>query len=200
MNDLYPNGVHCESCGKVTTHYKVKGRKSYSCSQCGHHVHPRAGTIYHKSSTPLTLWFYAIYLMSSSRCGISAKRLERETGVTYKTAWRMFQQISSMLQEDQAPLSGEVEVDETYVGGKRKGKRGRGAAGKTIAIGAVERKGRVVAVTGEDAKATTLLPFIKECVLPSAMVYGRTNVLQRPRAHGIQPQARSPRQRCLRDG
>ena len=142
MGNLYPNGVHCADCGKVTSHYKVKARKSYSCSQCGHYIHPTAGTIYHKSSTPLTLWFYAIYLMSSSRCGISAKRLERETGVTYKTAWRMFQQIRSMLQEDQAPLEGEVEVDETYVGGKRKGRRGRGAAGKTIVIGAVERKRR----------------------------------------------------------
>ena len=171
MNDLYPNGVHCEDCGKVTSHYKVKARKSYSCSQCGNHVQPTAGTIYHKSSTPLTLWFYAIYLMSSSRCGISAKHLERTIGVTYKTAWRMFTEIRKMFCEEQAPLEGEVEVDETYVGGKRKGKRGRGAAGKTIVAGAVERGGRVVAVKVDNVKASTLLPFVKEMVLPSALVF-----------------------------
>ncbi|CAN5479349.1 hypothetical protein BH11ARM2_BH11ARM2_39390 [soil metagenome] len=112
MDSLYPNGVHCADCGKVTKHHKVKSRKSYSCDVCGHHVHPTADTIYHKSSTPLTLWFYAVYLMSSSRCGISAKHLQRETGVTYKTAWRMFQQIRTMVYEDVTPLEGEVEVDE----------------------------------------------------------------------------------------
>ncbi len=94
---LYPNGIFCETCQAITSHYKVAKRKSYSCQNCGHHVHPTADTIYHKSSTPLTSWFYAIYLMASTRCGISAKQLERELGVTYKTAWRMFKQIRTML-------------------------------------------------------------------------------------------------------
>ena len=86
----------------------------------GLHVHPTAGTIFHKSSTSLHLWFYAMYLMTSTRCGISAKQLERELGVTYKTAWRMFTLIRNelMTQDDDAPLSGVVEMDETYVGGK----------------------------------------------------------------------------------
>jgi len=95
------------------------------------------GTIFEHSPTPLKLWFYAIYLMSSTRCGISAKQIQRETGVTYKTAWRMFRQIRTLLQEDTPALTGEVEVDETYVGGTRKGKRGRGAEGKAKVIGAV---------------------------------------------------------------
>jgi len=95
------------------------------------------GTIFEHSPTPLKLWFYAIYLMSSTRCGISAKQIQRETGVTYKTAWRMFRQIRTLLQEDISTLTGEVEVDETYVGGTRKGKRGRGAEGKAKVIGAV---------------------------------------------------------------
>ena len=78
------------------------------------------GTIFQDSATSLKLWFYAIYLMSSTRCGISAKQLERELGVTYKCAWRMFKQIRSMLDEDgDGPqLSGRVEVDESYYGGK----------------------------------------------------------------------------------
>jgi len=75
-------------------------RPSYSCDQCGHHVHPTAGTIFHKSSTSLKTWFHAIYLMASTRCGISAKQVERETGVTYKTAYRMFNKIRTLLNEE----------------------------------------------------------------------------------------------------
>ncbi len=102
---LYPDGIFCELCGKVTKHHKVASRRSYSCQYCGHHVHPTADTIYHKSSTSLKTWFHAIYLMASTRCGISAKQLERETGVTYKTAWRMFKQIRKMLEEDRRSRS-----------------------------------------------------------------------------------------------
>jgi len=96
-NYLYPNGIFCEKCGKVTKHHKIASRRSYSCDVCGHHVHPTAGTIFEKSTTPLKLWFHAIYLMSSTRCGISAKQIQHENGVTYKTAWRMFKQIRSLL-------------------------------------------------------------------------------------------------------
>jgi transposase len=175
-NYLYPNGIHCATCERVTKHHKVASRKSFSCDYCGHHVHPTADTIYHKSSTPLTIWFYAIYLMASTRCGISAKQIERETGVTYKTAWRMFKQIRSMLAENGAePLSSKVEVDETYIGGKpryanMKG-RGRGVANKTIVVGAVERGGRAVSRKVEAADGKTLLPFIKENIKPESTVY-----------------------------
>src|SRR5213079_45921 len=127
---LYPEGVFCEKCNRVTKHHRVASRPSYSCDYCGHHVHPTAGTIFHKSPTPLTLWFHAIYLMASTRCGISAKQIERETGVTYKTAWRMFKQIRSMLGDDdklEGPAA--VEIDEMYHGGKCKGSRGRPMVG-----------------------------------------------------------------------
>lgn len=181
-NYLYPNGIFCAKCERVTKHHKVKSRKSYSCDYCGHHVHPTAGTIYHKSATPLRLWFYAIYLMASTRCGISAKQIERETGVTYKTAWRMFNQIRTMLAENHDPLTGKVEIDETYVGGKPRHKgpdsvRGRGAkAGggkkeKAVVVGAVERGGRMVARVMPDAKGRTLIPFIRENVRENSTVY-----------------------------
>lgn len=174
-NYLYPNGIFCETCVRVTKHHKVASRRSYSCDYCGHHVHPTADTIYHKSSTSLRLWFYAVYLMASTRCGISAKQLERELGVTYKTAWRMFKQIRSMLDEDRDPLSGQVEVDETYGGGKPryKGqyKRGRGSENKTIVAGMVQREGAVVARVVDNVKADTLIPFVQEKVLPKSVVY-----------------------------
>lgn len=99
MKYLYPSGVYCEKCERVTKHHKVASRRSYSCDYCGHHVHPTAGTIYHKSPTPLRTWFYAVFRMAATRCGISAKQIQRETGVTYKTAWRMAKQIQSMLSE-----------------------------------------------------------------------------------------------------
>jgi len=176
VNHLYPDGIHCKKCGKVTGHHKISGRRCYSCAYCGTQVHPTADTIFHKSDTPLVKWFYAVYRMSSTRCGISAKQLQRELGVTYKTAWRMAQQIRNMLKEDVGKLSGEVEMDETYIGGKRSGgKRGRGAPGKTIVAGAVQRgkdsTSKIVAKTVPDVKGKTLMPMMKEFVLPQSMVY-----------------------------
>ncbi len=168
---LYPNGIECKNCDEVTGHYRVKSRHSYSCEYCGNHVHPTADTIYHKSPTSLKLWFYAVYLMASTRCGISAKQLERELGVTYKTAWRMFNKIRSMLTDDGKKIDGEAEADETYIGGKRKGKRGRGAAGKAIVAGIAQRKGKVIAMKVSDAKADTLVPFVAKHVLPATTVY-----------------------------
>ena len=119
------DGEHafCERCEqeRVFHRYTAKQqRQDWTCTACGLHVHPTAGTIFHKSSTSLHLWFYAMYLMTSTRSGISAKQLERELGVTYKTAWRIFNLIRTelMTQDDDEPLAGEVEMDETYVGGK----------------------------------------------------------------------------------
>jgi transposase-like protein len=118
----YPNGAPCPKCGKPSRFHRIKGRSAFGCQFCGHQVYPTAGTIFHKSTTSLQLWFYAIYLMSSTRCGISAKQLERTIGVSNKTALRMFRQIRSLLSEDpDKPIGGEgmtVEADETFVGGK----------------------------------------------------------------------------------
>ena len=171
--------AYCPKCGIERTFrkYHMSNRAtSWTCTGCGHHVHPTAGTIFHKSSTSLHLWFYAMYIMVSTRCGVSAKQLERELGVTYKTAWRMFHLIRNQLMyQDDEILTGAVEADETYVGGKRKGQTGRPGAKdrgkKTPVFGMVERGGRVIALTVENAKATTLLPHMEKRILPSSVVY-----------------------------
>ena len=183
-NRLYPNGIHCMKCDRVTKHHRVASRKSYSCDHCGHHVHPTAGTIFHKSSTPLTSWFHAIFLMSQTRCGISAAQLQREVGVTYKTAWRMFTQIRSLLAADDEPMGGNgitVEADETFIGGKlreserrqlrKQGIVNRGPATKqrSVVVGVLERGGSVRAEVVPSRGAATKL--VRHYVLPESMVY-----------------------------
>src|SRR6202142_813735 len=174
-NSLYPDGIFCETCNAITKHHRVVSRPSYSCDHCGHHVHPTADTIFHKSPTALTTWFYAIYLMAQTRCGISAKQIQRETGVTYKTAWRIFKQIRSLLSEDGLQLEGStVEMDETYMGGKRKGVRGRPPAGdpkKKCVVGIAERQGRVVAMVANDATRETLHGIAKEHIMPKSTIF-----------------------------
>ena len=170
-NHRWPSGIHCLKCQEITKHHRVKNRSCYECDRCGSQVYPTAGTIFHKSATPLKIWFQVIYRMASTRCGISAKQIERETGVTYKTAWRMFKQIRTLLSEDTYSLGGEVEVDETYIGGRRQGKRGRGAEGKSKVVGAVQRKGKVVAQVVPDVKRSTLVPFMASKVSRDATLF-----------------------------
>jgi len=171
-----PDGehAHCPKCEteRVFKRYEMtQQRQSWTCTGCGHYLHPTAGTIFHKSSTSLHLWFYAMYLMASTRCGISAKQLERELGVTYKTAWRMAYLIRKQLMaDDGVPMSGPVEADETYVGGKRRGAIGRGVD-KTPVFGIAQRQGRVMAVTVPNVARATVMPYITERVLPKSTVY-----------------------------
>lgn len=115
---FHPDGSDCPGCGRPTKFHRLKSRAAYSCQFCGHQVYPTAGTIFHKSTTNLQMWFWAIFLMSATRCGISAKQLEREIGVSYPTAHRMFKQIRTLLHDDDGQLSGDVEVDETWSGGR----------------------------------------------------------------------------------
>lgn len=174
----FPGGVTvCEKCEGPRKHYRVTGRTAYACATCGTHIYPLAGTIFEKSTTSLRIWFQAMYLMGSTRCGISAKQIQRETGVTYKTAWRMFRQIRSLLSEADMQLEGStIEADEMYYGGKRKGGAGRPMRGdkdaKTTVVGVVERKGgRVIARIAPDSTSKTLHGFVKECVLPKSTVF-----------------------------
>ena len=173
VSEIYPDGISCRICGKITKHHRLSKRKAYSCDRCGTHVYPLAGTIFEKSSTSLKSWFYALYLMASTRCGISAKQLERELGVTYKTAWRMFNQIRKLLGEEIERLSGEVEADEVYIGGYRRGQRGRPGKGsnKTPVFGILQRGGKVAALVTKDATLKSFEPLIREHILPESMIY-----------------------------
>lgn len=148
VEHLYPEGIWCPKCDRVTKHHRIASRPAYSCQFCGHYEYPMVGTIFEGSSTSLRLWFHAMYLMASTRCGISAKQLEREVGVSYPTAWRMFKQIRSMLDQDSdGPFNGTVEMDGAYFGGRgqwRHGKQRRGAPAaddphKTHVFGMVQR-------------------------------------------------------------
>ena len=170
-NHRWPKGITCVKCERITKYHKVSGRPCYECDYCGTQVYPTAGTIFHKSTTPLRTWFQVMYRMSSTRCGISAKQIQCETGVTYKTAWRMFKQIRTLLGEDIQALDNEVEADETYIGGRRHGTRGRGAEGKSVVAGIVQRRGKLVATKVPNVQSTTLLPIIRERVLSSATIY-----------------------------
>jgi transposase len=174
MQKRFPGAVAlCAGCKVTGKHHRVSGRMCYACDRCGNHLFPLAGTIFHKSTTPLTTWFYVIKLMTSTRVGISAKQIQRETGVTYKTAWRMMKQVRILMAE-KLKLSGPVEMDEAEFGGAdaNKHKHLRGKA-KTLAFGIVERRGtgRVLTTVVPDAQKDTLLPIVKESVWPNAMIY-----------------------------
>lgn len=177
---LHPDGIFCDNCQKVTPHHAMKTRKSYSCETCGHHVHPTSGTIFHKSSTPLTLWFEAIFLITATRSGVSAKQLERTLGVTYKTAWRMFHQIRSMMGDDGKPFDGEpVEVDEMYMHpDPTKNTRvqsvvnGKGVRKSEMVFGMVERGGKAKVVhMGSNHSGKALIPEIQKSIPTSVRIY-----------------------------
>ena len=153
----------CPKCGVTNPrYYRVKKRKCYACNDCGYQISPLANTIFHKSETSLKKWFYAIFLFGVGKNGVSAKEIERHLGVTYKTAWRMVKQIRLMMQQDGNPLSGIVEIDETYIGGKHD--REGMLSNKTAVIGMVEKRkntGQVKAIATKRADATVALPFIR---------------------------------------
>ena len=153
----------CPGCKAATKFHRVTHRKCYACQVCGYQLHPLADTIFHKSDTSLKSWFYAIYLFANSRNGVSAKELERQLGVTYKTAWRMAKQIRTLFAMPRRKLGKAVEIDETYIGGFRRGK-GRGTVGKTPVLGMVQRGGRVIAKVVPDTKSRTLIPMVQQHV------------------------------------
>jgi transposase len=112
-------GLVCPKCDNDKPFTRVKGRTAYSCPACGFQIHPMAGTIFEKSTTPLTHWFYAIYLQTTTRNGVAAKELERQLNICYKTALRMAHQIKRLMaNKNPDKLKGIVEIDESYCGQK----------------------------------------------------------------------------------
>jgi transposase len=183
-NRYSPNGkkADCPKCEREQVPFKKyatkQRRQTWTCTQCGHHVQPTAGTIFEGSSTSLHLWFYAIHLMTSTRCGLAAKQLERELGVTYKTAWRMFNLIrNELMADDDEPLSGEVEIDETSVEGKPRVHMSRSEAARyrersrATVVAAVERGGRVKATVLPSRRGPEIREKVIEWVRPESIVY-----------------------------
>jgi transposase len=189
-----PDGehAHCPKCSqerRFKRYATSQQRQSWTCTGCGHHIHPTAGTIFAKSSRPLTDWFYVMFLVSSSRCGVAAKHVERELGCNYKTAWRMLNKVrNELMRQDDDQLSGEVEVDSAFVGGqlhegersrlRAEGSSNRGPATKDRAIifAAVERKGRIrAAVVGDSmhqlAATSAIQAKVHEFVMPKSLIF-----------------------------
>jgi len=169
FDNRYGKKFKCPQCKQKGKFYLIEGRKRFDCV-CGYTVSPLADTIFHKSSTPLTLWFHAIFLFASSRNGVAAKELERQLGVTYKCAWRLAKQIRTLFVSAKNPLSGTIETDETYIGGKHKGKRGLGAEGKTPVFGMIERQGKAIGQVIPDTKLKTLQPIINSSIAKDSTI------------------------------
>lgn len=186
----FPPNTKCPKCNKETVFYPVTGRSSYACKYCGYHIYPLAGTIFEKSSTPLDLWFFAMYIMVHTRSGTSAKQLERMLGVTYKTAWRMFKQIRMLMASSSSGsdsfelLNGTVEIDETFIGGKGMNRRYKphfNEIPKEVVMGMVQRGGKAYLKHIPNTGKWTLLKQVKDHIDPTARVitdeyYGYTQL------------------------
>ncbi len=173
----FPDGVYCLRCEskKISRIYK---RNQFVCDACKYQFSVTVGTIFQDSHLPLQKWFAAIYLMCESRKGISANQMKRTLKVAYKTAWYLCHRIREAVKTDEGILlSGIVECDETFIGGKAKNMhksdrakriQGRGSIGKAMVLGAIERGGDVCLVSEKRADRKTLHAFIKAQVSPQA--------------------------------
>lgn len=161
--------LHTRECSCGGEYHRIGGRKQFQCSKCRYQIAPMAGTIFEKSSTPLTLWFHAIFIFSNAKSGISGKEMERQLNVTYKTAWRILKLIRQSLAQKSDKLKGDVEMDEAYFGGKGDGgeynvnlKEVMESKAKVIA--AVERNGEIRAKKVPNVAASTIGAFLCEHV------------------------------------
>lgn len=155
--------LHSKECSCGGVYAPIKGRKQFYCTKCRFQIAPLAGTIMHKSDTPLTLWWHALWVFSNAKSGVSAKEMERQLAVTYKTAWRMLSLIRKALKQD-GKLSGDVEMDTAYFGGRYKSgryneKQKEAIAAKTVVMGAIERGGKARLIIVPDSKAQTHRDF-----------------------------------------
>jgi transposase len=163
----------CRKCGVVdATFHRLAARPAYSCAHCGDHVYPCAGTVFQDTRTPLTSWFYAIYLFVTTRHGVSGKELQRQLGVTYKTAYRMGMKIRALIGsvDEFTALRGHVEIDETFVGGRIARSDGNPRDNKTIVMGLKERGGRMVTEIIPDTTTASLKRVVLENVAPRTVI------------------------------
>lgn len=165
--------LHSRECSCGGVYRRITGRKQFQCSRCRYQIAPTAGTIFQKSSTPLTMWFHAIWIFSNAKSGISAEEMERQLGVTYKCSYRILSTIRHILIQDTIPLAGSIEIDSGYIGGTKrslKGKRAQALSQKSIITVAVERGGRIRAKVMPGMGGRYMDTFIKENIAPKAKI------------------------------
>jgi transposase-like protein/IS1 family transposase len=172
----WKEGEFCPYCGSVRV-YHFSDKRTHKCGDCRARFSIKVGTIFEDSKLPLRTWMLAVWYITSHKKGISSTQLAKDLEVTQKTAWFMMHRLrhAARTRSFNRPLGGEVEVDETFIGGKarnkHKDKRGTsgvtGGAGKAIVAGAIERRGRVVARVVENVRAETLMQFVRETIAPN---------------------------------
>lgn len=177
MRTRFGDRHDCDGCDRNAHFYRVKARRSYACEYCGHQVYPTAGTPFDRTRTPLRDWFFVMFQFCASRNGVAAKEVERQLGVTYKTAWRMCHLIREYMGQvdGNAMIGGEgeiVEIDETLIGGRMPGSgHGNYRANKTVVLGMVERGGELVTAIVPNVKKESLFPVIADTVMPGTIIH-----------------------------
>lgn len=172
MVTRYGEELDCPKCGKHGRFARLTNHPAYSCPSCGHHIHPMAGTPFQRSRTSLQKWFYAMFLFTTTRNGVAAKELERQLGVTYKTAWRMAHELRIYMGyvDGDRPLGGPgkpiVEADKAFIGGKDK----QGFDDKSIVLGIHERNGDILTRVVDDRKAKTIIRELRKWIPEGARV------------------------------
>lgn len=170
-NARWGDEVTCPKCGVVGEAYKYSDGRLFKCGACRKQFTVRVGTIFEDSKLPLQKWFLAIYLATSLKKGISSIQLSKYLGITQKSAWFMLHRIRYAVETKSydKPLDGDIEMDETYIGGRRP--MDKKNDNKTPVVGAVQRKGRIYTEVTQDASSTTLQRIIRDHVAPDATLY-----------------------------
>ena len=173
----YGTDFNCPGCERPAKFNRVRGRRSYQCNWCRYQLYPTAGTPFDRTRTSLRDWFYVMFLFTTTRNGVAAKRVEREIGVTYKTAWRMCDQIRKYMTalDSDDPIGGvgeTVEIDETHIGGhKSRSEGGRYASNKTVVLGMMEKGGEIVTRVVQGVGRQSLVPVVQQHVLPGTNIH-----------------------------
>jgi transposase-like protein len=170
-------GTNCPKCDRPVNYSRVKGRRAYQCAWCANQLYPTAGTPFDRTRTSLRDWFYVMFLFTTTRNGVAAKRVQREIGVTYKTAWRMCHEVRKYMAslDSDDPLGGPgeiVQLDETIVGGRLYGKpHTERMENKAVVLGMLEKGGELITRVVSDRRRATLWPEICTYVLPGTILH-----------------------------